>query len=239
MDYHPFKARVNRYLASHVGGDARPTFHDIDRVNPALNELTRNYASIRAEFDRLLDARVPMPAYHDLDAGEAPISNTVAPHRRWTVYMLYILGYRPARNRARCPRTCALLDRIPDLVQAFFSVLEPHKPVPRHEGPYLGYLRYHLGLRVPERDPPQLIVNGQGYTWRTGEAVMFDDSWPHEVVNHSDDLRAVLIVDVLRPLPRLPAAVNRLVTQSVIRPFYARAIARKADALPGRDATAI
>jgi aspartate beta-hydroxylase/beta-hydroxylase len=235
MDYHPLKARLNRYLASHVGGEQRPTFYEIDRVNPALNELTRNFESIRTEFERLLDDRVPMPAYHELDAGETPISDVVAPQRRWNVYMLYILGYRPARNRARCPRTCALLERIPDLVQAFFSVLEPHKPVPRHEGPYLGYLRYHLGLCVPERNPPQLIVNGQPYTWRTGEAVLFDDSWPHEVVNRSDGLRAVLIVDVLRPLPPLPAAVNRFVTQSLMRPLYARAVARKAEALARRD----
>ena len=229
MDYHPLKSRLNRYFGRYVGGERRPVFFDIDAVNPALNDLTRNYPTIRAEFEQLLGARVPMPVYHELDAGEAPISAAVDPDKKWTVYMLYILGYKPELNRARCPETCRLLDTIPHLVQAFFSVLEPGKSVPRHNGPYLGYLRYHLGLLVPEWNPPALYVNDREYRWRPGEAVLFDDSWPHEVVNRSDGLRAVLIVDVLRPMPKWPARVNRFVARSVLRPLYGRAVARKAE----------
>lgn len=35
------------------------------------------------------------------------------------------------------------------IANAFFGV---------HEGPFLGYLRYHLGVRVPRSTPPSLIV---------------------------------------------------------------------------------
>jgi len=229
MDYHPFKARVNRYLARSAGGDWRPVFFNIDEVCPALHEITRGYPAIRAEYERLLDQRVPMPMYHELDAGERAISAAVDPDRKWTVFMLYILGYKPRQNRALCPETCRLLDRVPHLVQAFFSILDPGKSVPRHEGPYLGYLRYHLGLRVPRENPPKLIVNSREYVWKEGEAVMFDDSWGHEVINRSKEVRAVLIVDVLRPMPALPSLVNRFVTQHIMRPTYGRALARRAE----------
>ena len=47
-----------------------------------------------------------------------------------------------------------LVAGIPNLFQAFFSILEPGKSIPAHEGPYCGYLRYHLGLIVPEESPP-------------------------------------------------------------------------------------
>jgi aspartyl/asparaginyl beta-hydroxylase (cupin superfamily) len=229
MDYHPFKSKVNHYFARYAGGDRRSVFFDIDEVCPGLHEVTRAYPVIRAECERLLDRRVPMPMYHELDAGEYDISAVINPDRKWTVFMLYILGYKPRMNRALCPETCRVLDRIPNLVQAFFSILEPEKSVPRHEGPYLGYLRYHLGLRVPRENPPRLIVHSHEYVWKEGDAVMFDDTWDHEVVNQSKDIRAVLIVDVLRPMPVLPSLVNRLVTSAIMRPTYGRALARKTE----------
>jgi aspartyl/asparaginyl beta-hydroxylase (cupin superfamily) len=82
---------------------------------------------------------------------------------------------------------------------------------------------------VPRNNPPKITVNGRDYVWKEGEGVLFDDSWPHAVVNHSDDLRAVLIVDVRRPLPLTGDLVNRFVTNVVGRYAYGRAVARKAD----------
>ena len=83
---------------------------------------------------------------------------------------------------------------------------------------------------MPKDKPPKIIVNGQDYVWQEGEAVMFDDSWPHAVVNNAEELRAVLIVDVLRPLPFTGDVVNRLVTNVIGRYFYGRPVARKAEA---------
>jgi len=73
------------------------------------------------------------------------------------------------------------------------------------------------------------VVNGQDYVWKEGEAVLFDDSWPHEVINNSNELRAVLIVDVRRPLPMTADLVNGFVTNVVGRRFYGRPVARKAE----------
>jgi aspartate beta-hydroxylase/beta-hydroxylase len=139
------------------------------------------------------------------------------------------LGNKPSTNRSFCPVTCEVLSGVPNMIQAFFSILDPHKSVPQHEGPYLGYLRYHLGLQCPTRNAPYLIVNGQKYTWRDGEAVLFDDSYPHEVINHADDYRAVLIVDVLRPMPFFPRQANKLVA-TIARHTYGRAVAKKVEA---------
>ncbi|TAM46044.1 MAG: aspartyl/asparaginyl beta-hydroxylase domain-containing protein [Gammaproteobacteria bacterium] len=231
MDYHPYKAAVNRFFSRHVGGDRRPTFFDIDTAYPALNAITRHYPAIRAEFETVLRRGVPLPAYHELDSGQKAISAVVNPDKKWNVFMLKVFGYEPAQARALCPETCRALDGIPNMLEAFFSILEPGKSVPLHEGPYLGYLRYHLGLRVPKDDPPKIIVNGQPHTWKEGEAVLFDDSWPHEVVNRSNELRAVLIVDVLRPMPWLPTLVNKIVTHGVARPLYGRKVAQRAEAM--------
>lgn len=227
VDYHFFKSIVNAYFSLYVGGKKRPTFHTISDVYPSLLAVTTAYAQIRQEFQQLMDRKLILPAYHEVDSGEKEISATTA--HKWNVYMLEILGHKPATNRALCPQTCEVLSGVPGMIQAFFSILDPHKSVPRHEGPYLGYLRYHLGLHCPTREAPYLIVNDQKYTWRDGEAVLFDDSYPHEVVNDAEDYRAVLIVDVLRPLRFTPRQVNKLVA-FIARHTYGRAVAKKVEA---------
>lgn len=227
MDYHVFKSAVNCYLSPYVGGKQRPTYFDIDAAYPALADVTAAYPTIRGEFDRLMAEWTALPEYHEVDAGERKISATTP--KKWSVFMLEILGHRPAANRACCPETCRVLDRIPGLIQAFFSILDPGKSVPEHEGPYLGYLRYHLGLRVPTRRPPKLVVNGRDYRWKEGEGVLFDDSWPHSVVNDSPETRAVLIIDVRRPLPFVPRQLNRFITNVVARHTYGKKVAKKAE----------
>lgn len=226
LDYHIFKDVANAYFDRYTGGDKRPTFFDVATVSPELAAVTAAYPAIRAEFERLPVASDALPQYHEVDPGEAKISNTTP--KRWNVFMLEILGHRLEANRALCPQTCAVLDRVPNLIQAFFSILEPGKSIPEHEGPYRGYLRYHLALKVPRENPPKLVVNGQDYVWKEGEAVMFDDSWPHEVVNHAAETRAVLIVDIRRPFPTAPDLVNRFITDVAARHTYGRKVAAKA-----------
>ena len=226
MDYHGFKNAVNQFLLRYVGRDQRPVYFDIDTVCPALHGLEEAYPKIRAELDALFERRVEMPCYHEVNPPSTEISATT--EGNWKVFMLELLGRRLERNRARCPETCAALARVPGILQAFFSVLEPGKSVPLHDGPYVGYLRYHLGVRVPKERPPAIRVAGQGYVWKEGEGVMFDDSWPHEVINHSSEPRVVLIVDVPRPLPPVARLVNNFVLWGLMAPFYGNAVIKKA-----------
>ncbi|CAN5298849.1 aspartyl/asparaginyl beta-hydroxylase domain-containing protein [soil metagenome] len=231
MDYHGFKSAVNRYLMGYAGADKRPVFFDIDSICPELHHLEQAFPSIRAEVDSLLAQRVAIPRYHEVNPPATEISSST--EGNWRVFMLELLGKRPERNRARCPATCAALEHIPGLLQAFFSVLEPGKSVPLHDGPYIGYLRYHLGLRVPKDNPPMIRVAGQEYVWKEGEGVMFDDSWPHEVINHSREPRVVLIVDVPRPMPFVPRLVNNFVLWGLTAPFYGSKVIGEASKYSG------
>lgn len=56
-------------------------------------------------------------------------------------------------------------------------------------------------------------VRDQFHTWEEGRSIVFDDSLEHEVYNKSDDLRVVLIVDFLRPMPFRLHAINWAVTR--------------------------
>ena len=103
-----------------------------------------------------------------------------------------------------------MLDTIPNLYQVFFSILDPGKSIPAHHGPFYGFLRYHLGLIVPKTDPPSIRVKDKIYTWKEGESILFDDTWEHEVYNKSSEMRVVLLIDILRPLPLFFHLLNKL-----------------------------
>jgi aspartyl/asparaginyl beta-hydroxylase (cupin superfamily) len=208
---------VNRWYYREAGGEDRPAFYDIDKTYPSLRELDRNYSVIREEVESILLHREQLPRYHELARSEQYISGAIDADKDWKVFMLSSLVGKPEVNQKRCPRTTALLEKIPNVYQAFFSILDPGKSIPAHCGSYLGYLRYHLGLVVPKNNPPSMRVKDQIHTWEENRSIVFDDSWEHEVYNKSDGLRVVLIVDVLRPMSPPLHATNWLLTHLVGR----------------------
>ena len=215
----------NRWYRRGVGDQNRPVVYDIDTVCPALRRFEENIEAIQQELLALLPGRKEIPKYHEIDAGRLHISSDADGDASWRVHMLYAMGAKPADQRATCPRTCELLDTMPDLFQAFFSILEPRKSVPPHEGPYAGYLRYHLPLVVPTDRPPRMRIKDHWHTWQEGEGLLFDDHWDHEVENQSDQVRVVLIVDIFRPMPPVRDWVNRLVTRTLLKRRYGQRIA--------------
>lgn len=84
---------------------------------------------------------------------------------------------------------------------------------------------------MPRERPPHIRVAGQAYTSKEGEGVLFDDSWPHEVVNDASEPRVVLIVDVPRPL--LPRMVNNFVLWGLAAPLNGKKGTQKVERYGG------
>jgi ornithine lipid ester-linked acyl 2-hydroxylase len=195
-----------------------PTTPFLDRRDFAwAGTLEEHWREIRTELDDVLARRDDLPNFQDILRDVAPISRD----DRWKTYFFLAYGYRIDANCARCPRTTALLDQIPGLVTAFFSILSPHKRIPPHRGPYRGVVRCHLGLMIPE--PAELCgisVGGQVRHWHEGETMFFDDGYEHFAWNDSDLTRVVLFLDVVRPLRGTAAAVNRGLLKGIsVSPF--------------------
>lgn len=182
-----------------AGGDRRPVFFDIAETMPALLEIDRNYEVILEELQAVMPRGDEIPEYHELDRKQVDIATEGKAAWRTLFVDLWYAGPQFPNRRNYFPRTGEILDRIPLRLGGFFSILEPGKRVTPHNGPAFWYLRYHIAMVVPSKRPPTLRVKDQYYTWRTGESILFDDSWNHEVANESDEHRVVLCVDVMRP----------------------------------------
>lgn len=192
------RSLLNRAFYRQAGGDDRPVFFDVDATRPELRALEENFDVVREELDKALELRTRIPRYHEANAAQTYISGS--DELAWRV--LYVHTRRgKLPTSGICPRTTALVRRVPGVQGAFFSILEAGKSVPAHRGPYLGYLRYHLAMKVPAVDPPSIRIKDQIRTWKEREGFIFDDSHEHQVYNESKDIRVVLIVDIFRPMP--------------------------------------
>ena len=159
--------------------------------------LESEWKTIRTELDDVLSYREELPNFQDISIDQASITDDDG----WKTYFFFAYGFRSEANCARCPQTAALLDAIPGLTTAFFSILSPGKKIPEHRGPWRGVLRYHLALKVPEPASASGIdVGGETAHWEEGSSLLFDDGYEHRAWNDTDGVRVVLFVDVIRPL---------------------------------------
>ncbi len=180
---------------------------------PWSSELEANWKTIRRELDEVLTYREKLPSFQDISKDQVVITND----EHWKTFFLYGMGYKSEPNCARCPETAKLVERIPGMTTAFFSILSPHKHIPPHRGVFKGFVRYHLGLKIP--DPPdqcRIRVDQDYRQWEEGKSMFFDDTYEHEVWNDTDDFRVVLFVDFLRPL-RFPATMVNRALISLVR----------------------
>jgi len=99
-----------------------------------------------------------------------------------------------------CPNTVALLARIPCIKAAMFAELPPEGMLNPHRDPFAGSLRYHLGLVTPNDDRCFIEVDGERYSWRDGQSVIFDETFIHWAKNGADTNRIILFCDIERPL---------------------------------------
>jgi beta-hydroxylase len=177
---------------------------------PWANNLEANWKTIRQELDQVMQDVDILPNFQDISMRQSNITSD----DRWKTYFFYAFGFRAEKNCQRCPKTTKLLENIPGLKVAFFSILAPHKYIPEHRGKYKGVIRYHLGLKVPQPSSAcRIRIADQTAHWEEGKSLIFDDTFPHEVWNDTDDYRAVLFLDIERPLKFPMSFVNWLVSK--------------------------
>ncbi|WP_346897390.1 aspartyl/asparaginyl beta-hydroxylase domain-containing protein [uncultured Roseibium sp.] len=195
-----------------------------------MRDLDNAYSVILEEARAVLAAYGRLPSYHAIDTDVINSSGRFQRDKRWSVFMLTCFGRTPEAASVLAPRTLELVRRIPGLYQAMFSILEPGKNVTAHVGPSRAYLRYHLGLMIPSEKPPRIRLKDRYYTWKPGESVLFDDSWNHEVLNDSPQVRVILMVDIRRPMPWPLTGIARLM-ETTAKLHYAPRVLKNMNAL--------
>jgi beta-hydroxylase len=210
-DHSTFFAPVNALVYLWSAVPRRPYLDPADF--PELAPLQAHWREIRDEAVRLqADERIRAADGH-VDAGFNSFFR-----RGWKRFYLKWYGDPLPSARARCPGSVGLVEAIPSVRAAMFALLPPGGTLMEHRDPFAGSLRYHLGLVTPGSDGCWIAVDGVRYSWRDGEAVMFDETYVHRAANETATPRIILFCDVERPLRgRVAPRLNRWVGDHLMR----------------------
>jgi aspartate beta-hydroxylase len=168
---------------------------------PGAARFISAWPEIRDEALALSGRMQSIPRFHEIMPAQADISANDG--KDWRLFVLKVYGAEVDKNMAACPKLAELVSSTPDVLSASLSFLAPRKHIPRHRGPFRGVLRYQLGLSVPldaqGRPAAVLALNDVEHRVGEGQQLLWDDTYPHEVWNNSDQMRLVLLLDVRRP----------------------------------------
>ena len=164
---------------------------------PWVTDVEADWQNVRTELDKVMKYRDSMPSFQDIVKEVGLIQKD----DNWKTYFLKGVGMDCEENAKQCPETMKVLEKIPGLTTAFFSILSPGKHISQHRGPWAGVLRLHVGMMVPQpREKVKIRIANQFCLWEEGKCLIFDDTWNHEVWNDTDGYRVVLFIDFERPL---------------------------------------
>ncbi|ODA96136.1 aspartyl beta-hydroxylase [Mesorhizobium sp. SEMIA 3007] len=193
-----------------------PAILDTASEFPNAAKFTGAWRDIR---DEALGVRLgKVPRFHDIMPEQADISANDGLDWRMFVLKAYDMGV-PA-NLARMPVLSRLLAECPEVKSAAISFLAPRKHIPSHRGPFRGIMRFHLGLVIPRqadgRPATIMMIDHQEKRITDGEGMLWDDTYPHEVINNADEARIALLLDVWRPgMPWDMEILSRMIVRGV------------------------
>jgi aspartate beta-hydroxylase len=190
-------ALVRRLFDLRLSG---PPVLDTDTFFPDAARFVEAWRELREEALTVAMGLSGVPRFHEILPSQEDISANDA--RDWRILIVKAYGALVPDNAQRVPRLAALLEDCPDVLSASLSFLAPHKHIPAHRGPFRGIIRFHLGLSVPlaadGRPAAVLTIDGRDHRIGDGESLLWDDTYRHEVLNDSAEMRAALLLDVRR-----------------------------------------
>ncbi len=195
--YDFFAGAVRRVYAARITGSA---VLEMDSLFPDGERFKRAWPQLHEEAMQLMARLHSVPRFHELMASQAEISANDGID--WRMFVLRAYGVDIAENQAACPCLAQLVASSPDVLSASLSFLAPHKHIPPHRGPFRGVLRFQLGIAVPRANDGKpaavLVLDGREHYIGDGAALLWDDTFTHEVRNRSDQVRIALLLDVRR-----------------------------------------
>lgn len=173
---------------------------DARAYGPEIEAFVAGWRDIRDEACSLATRLQSVPRFHEIMREQVAISAN--DDRDWRIFVLKAYGVTCAENMAACPRLAAIVATRPRVLSASISFMAPGKHIPLHRGPFRGVVRFYLGLSVPRHASggaaAVLTLDGCEHRVGDGEWLLWDDTFPHEVRNDSDQVRSVLLLDVWR-----------------------------------------
>lgn len=205
----PLFAPLNCLLYLATRGYARRPVMDAAYLS-GIAILRQRWAQIRDEAFALHLAGESDATRTRHPIGQYDLAFRTFRRRGWKTFYLKWYG-KPHRSARRlCPESVRLLEQVPSIRAAMFSVLPAGDELGLRADPLACSLHYHLGLETPNSDRCFINVVGTQLPWRDGEDFVVDGTYPHYARNGSGELRLILVCEVDRPMNFIGRAFSAL-----------------------------
>jgi beta-hydroxylase len=178
-----------------------PFIHNYHNIFPSSTNIERSADTIINEFNTYL-INNKIDCIRKTNPG-FKIENTISNTNCWRALYLKKTGAVDQEMIKQFPNTIKLIED-EEIHNAFFSILDPGVEIPPHVGYYKGYLRYHMGIIIPNNssndntNKAYIVCGDEKYIWKEKEGIVFDDMYLHYVKNPTNQTRVVLYLDVKR-----------------------------------------
>lgn len=182
--------------------------YEYPQWNSLIDDLMINQDTIRQEYERVMASSVPVA---NLNKYERQLAGDDG---KWRMIPVKFLNSWFPHPTDQLVVTRFILKKYEnDISSAFFSILEPGKVIPFHEGPYKGIYRLQVPIIIPKVkkssktfEEPPLGLYGRDpydsqdklYDW--SEPFIFDDTFQHKAWNLTDQPRVILLIELRKPL---------------------------------------
>ncbi|CAJ1340999.1 unnamed protein product [Effrenium voratum] len=172
------------------------------QVLPVASFLEENYPVIRGELESILRAG---STFASLDERTRNAETQFGPRGDdWLTAYLFRKGEPIQEVCKHAPGTCQLLQQRPEIAKcktsgsgAGFLRMRPGGRLKPHFG-NAPRLSVHLGLIVPDGEIVMSVGNSQ-VRWEEGKAIVFDDTFIHQVVHDGEEPRYVMNLWMCHP----------------------------------------
>ena len=203
----PIFSPLNCLLYMFTQSRARHPFINLDKFHE-LDDIQKNWETIKEEVTHLYKNGYFEQTKKPDSQASYDIGFRTFFKYGWSKFYIKWYGYTHDSAKTLCPNTVRILEQIPSVNGAMFTVLPAGGQLTRHLDTIACSLRYHLGLDTPGSDDCFINIDEVPYSWGDGKALLFDETYLHFAKNDSDHCRLILMCDVERPMNFIGRFIN-------------------------------
>eukprot|EP00933_Yihiella_yeosuensis_P016826 TRINITY_DN14228_c2_g1_i1.p1 TRINITY_DN14228_c2_g1~~TRINITY_DN14228_c2_g1_i1.p1 ORF type:complete len:417 (+),score=64.90 TRINITY_DN14228_c2_g1_i1:150-1253(+) len=182
---------------------SRPVL-EVSELGTAIELQEHSQAIIKEVRDALQKSNIDMSS---VGGNTGAHDSTLVTSGLWTDLSLFRVGKRNESTCAILPKTCSIIDKIPEITtnpwsHVLLSNLHPASTVRWHQGSSNTQLTLHLGINIPSEGAAIQVDDWVG-GWKEGKVTAFDDTYAHRLWHkgskEESQSRLILLVRAWHP----------------------------------------
>lgn len=182
-----------------------------------LEELKADLVKIQLEWNTYSTGENLIKPIDDISEDQKQLNKS----KKWDALVLYAYGHKNKKALSNFKSIESVIEKYSFEIQmVMFSILKPGMHIPAHKGNLHLVLRAQLVVENKQAELTNLRIEQDNFKLKTGDSIVFDDTFEHEAWNNSSTNRVALIIDFKKPFPFIVRHINNYLLRRFSRSDY-------------------